>query len=111
MSSSVSTSRVDVAGYRIPRPASDVSHDGLAGLLLATGLFAFYMSVQSVDFLGWDGRTMANVTQNILDHRKQLVTPDVSWWVNDFPGDKSPFGIGMSLISSTARGNTARRRS
>lgn len=69
------------------------------GLFLWVGLFAFYLAVQYGDFLGWDGRTMANVAHNIVERRQFLVTRDVTWWVNEFPdGNKSPFGIGLSLV-------------
>lgn len=72
--------------------------DSACGLLLGLGLFAFYVTVQYGDFLGWDGRTVANVTHNLLEHGRLVVTHDVPWWVPEFPGDRSPFGIGMSLV-------------
>lgn len=70
----------------------------LIGLLLGGGLFAFYIAVQYGDFHGWDGRTMANVAHNLLEHGRPVVTQDVSWWVPQGEHGTSPFGIGMSLI-------------
>ncbi len=65
----------------------------IAGLL-GTGLFAFYVTVQFGDFWGWDGRTMATVTHSIADHHTLRLTSDVSWWVDEFPGDpQSPFAL------------------
>lgn len=80
-------------------PARGRRWDALASLLIGTGIFSLYVTVQYGDFLGWDGRTMANVAHNILDHHSLMVTPDVAWYVPQFGGASlSPFGIGLSLL-------------
>lgn len=77
--------------------------DRLIELLLGAGLLAFYITVQYGDFWGWDGRTMANVTHNLVEQQAPVVTPDVAWFVNEFPNPDgspakySPFGIGLSV--------------
>ncbi len=81
------------------RPVLSLRRDGLISLLIGTGMFSLYLTVQYGDFLGWDGRTMANVAHNILDSHSFTVTPDVEWYVPQFGGATvSPFGIGLSFL-------------
>ncbi|MGZ6897751.1 MAG: hypothetical protein ACXVJZ_09965 [Acidimicrobiia bacterium] len=68
--------------------------------LLVGGLVAAYVAIQHAQYAGWDGRIMASVARNLVDHGELTVYRDAFGSHPNWIGHRvySPFGVGVSLL-------------